>query len=144
MVLARRLVAGVDVWINTPEYPLEASGTSGQKAGMNGVLNLSVLDGWWNEGYNGKNGWAITPHGTEFDREYRNQQEANDLLDILEKEVVPLYFNRDGQGYSAAWVERAKESMKSIIRLRIPGTDKLNGTDKLTNFSLRSGISGRF
>jgi len=115
MVLARRLVAGVDVWINTPEYPLEASGTSGQKAGMNGVLNLSVLDGWWNEGYNGKNGWAITPHGTEFDREYRNQQEANDLLDILEKEVVPLYFNRDGQGYSAAWVERAKESMKSII-----------------------------
>ena len=84
MVLARRLVAGVDVWINTPEYPLEASGTSGQKAGMNGVLNLSILDGWWNEGYNGKNGWAITPHGAEFDHEYRNQQEANDLLEILE------------------------------------------------------------
>ena len=115
MVLARRLVAGVDVWINTPEYPLEASGTSGQKAGMNGVLNLSILDGWWNEGYNGKNGWAITPHGAEFDHEYRNQQEANDLLEILENEVVPLYFNRDGQGYSAAWVELAKESMKSII-----------------------------
>ena len=101
MVLARRLVAGVDVWINTPEYPLEASGTSGMKAGMNGVLNLSVLDGWWHEGYNGKNGWAITPHGTDFDHEYRNQQEANDLLDIIENEVVPLYFNRDGQGYSA-------------------------------------------
>ncbi len=115
MVLARRLVAGVDVWMNTPEYPLEASGTSGQKAGMNGVLNLSILDGWWNEGYNGKNGWAITPHGTEFDHEYRNQQEANDLLEILENEVVPLYFSRGGQGYSAAWVELAKESMKSII-----------------------------
>ncbi len=115
MVLARRLVAGVDVWMNTPEFPLEASGTSGQKAGMNGVLNLSILDGWWNEGYNGKNGWAITPHGTEFDHEYRNQQEANDLLEILENEVVPLYFNRDGQGYSAAWVELAKESMKSTI-----------------------------
>ena len=115
LVLARRLVAGVDVWVNTPEYPLEASGTSGQKAGMNGVLNLSILDGWWGEGYNGKNGWAITPHGTEFDHEYRNQQEANDLLEILENEVVPLYFSRDGQGYSAAWAELAKESMKSII-----------------------------
>lgn len=115
MVLARRLVSGVDVWINTPEYPLEASGTSGQKAGMNGVLNLSVLDGWWNEGYNGKNGWAITPHSTEFDHEYRNQQEAQDLLDILENEVVPLYFNRDNQGYSADWVNLAKQSMKSII-----------------------------
>lgn len=115
MVLARRLVAGVDVWINTPEYPLEASGTSGMKAGMNGVINLSVLDGWWHEGFSGKNGWAIMPHGMDFDHEYRNQQEANDLLDIIENEVVPLYFNRDGQGYSAAWVELAKESMKSII-----------------------------
>ena len=115
MVLARRLVAGVDVWINTPEYPLEACGTSGQKAGMNGVLNLSILDGWWDEGYNGNNGWAITPHGAEFDHEYRNQQEANDLLEILENEVMPLYFDRNGQGYSATWVELAKESMKSII-----------------------------
>ena len=115
MVLARRLVAGVDVWINTPEYPLEASGTSGQKAGMNGVLNLSILDGWWNEGYNGKNGWAITPHGAEFDHEYRNQQEANDLFELLENDIIPLYFDRGGQGYSATWVELAKESMKSII-----------------------------
>ena len=115
LLLARRLVAGVDVWINTPEYPLEASGTSGQKAGMNGALNLSVLDGWWGEGFNGKNGWAITPHGTEFDREYRNQQEANDLLDILENEVIPLYFDRDGQGYPAAWVNLMRESMKSIV-----------------------------
>ncbi|MGI9227328.1 MAG: alpha-glucan family phosphorylase, partial [Gammaproteobacteria bacterium] len=115
MVLARRLVAGVDVWINTPEYPMEACGTSGQKAGMNGVLNLSILDGWWDEGYNGNNGWAITPHGAEFDHEYRNQQEANDLLEILENEVMPLYFDRNGQGYSATWVELAKESMKSII-----------------------------
>lgn len=115
LLLARRLVAGVDVWINTPEYPLEASGTSGQKAGMNGALNLSVLDGWWGEGFNGKNGWAITPHGSEFDREYRNQQEANDLLDILENEVIPLYFDRDGQGYPATWVNLMKESMKSIV-----------------------------
>ena len=115
MVLARRMVAGVDVWINTPEYPLEASGTSGQKAGMNGVLNLSVLDGWWAEGYNGKNGWAITPHGQEFDHEYRNQQEANDLLDIIENEVIPSYYDRGTQGYSTSWVSMARESMKSII-----------------------------
>ena len=115
MVLARRMVAGVDVWINTPEYPLEASGTSGQKAGMNGVLNLSVLDGWWAEGYNGKNGWAITPHGEEFDHEYRNQQEANDLLDLIENEVVPSYYDRGTQGYSTTWISMARESMKSII-----------------------------
>jgi starch phosphorylase len=115
MVLARRMVAGVDVWLNTPEYPLEASGTSGQKAGMNGVLNLSVLDGWWAEGYNGKNGWAITPHGKEFDHKYRNQQEATDLLDIIENEVIPAYYDRGTQGYSTAWISMARESMKSII-----------------------------
>lgn len=115
MALARQMVAGVDVWINTPEYPLEASGTSGQKAGMNGVLNLSILDGWWAEGYNGKNGWGITPHGIGFDAEYRNQQEANDLLEILENDVIPRYFDRDHHGYSSRWVEMAKESMKSLI-----------------------------
>lgn len=115
MALARQMVSGVDVWINTPEHPLEASGTSGQKAGINGVLNLSILDGWWAEGYNGKNGWGIIPHGSEFDADYRNQQEANDLLDILENLVIPLFFDRDHHGYSSKWVEAAKESMKSLI-----------------------------
>ena len=115
LALARRLVAGVDVWINTPEYPMEASGTSGQKAGMNGVLNLSVLDGWWNEGFNEKNGWAISPHGWQFDHQFRQQQEATDLLDIIENEIVPSYFDRNTQGFSPTWVELAKESMKSII-----------------------------
>ena len=115
IALARKMVAGVDVWLNTPEYPLEACGTSGQKAGMNGVLNLSVLDGWWGEGYNGKNGWALTPHGSEFDPEYRNQQEADDLLDIIENEVVPMYFDRNSKGHSVEWVKLAKESMKTII-----------------------------
>jgi starch phosphorylase len=113
--LARRLVAGVDVWINTPEYPLEASGTSGQKAAINGVINLSVLDGWWAEGYNGENGWAITPHGPHIDAHHRNYEEARELMDILEKEVVPLYYDRDHYGYSEAWVRMSKASMKSII-----------------------------
>ena len=82
---------------------------------MNGVLNLSVLDGWWAEGYNGKNGWAIAPHGDKFDPEYRNQQEANDLLDIIENEIIPSYYDRGTHGYSTSWVSMARESMKSII-----------------------------
>ena len=113
--LARKLVTGVDVWLNTPEYPLEASGTSGQKAGINGVINLSVLDGWWGEGYNGENGWAITPHGPQYDTNYRNREEAQELLSILEKQVAPLYYERGGHGYSAGWVKMSKASMKSTI-----------------------------
>lgn len=113
--LARKLVSGVDVWINTPEFPLEASGTSGEKAGINGVMNLSILDGWWGEGYQGDNGWAITAHGPEFDADYRNQEEARDLLDIIENEVIPLYYERDGRGYSEAWVTMSKASMSSTI-----------------------------
>jgi glycogen phosphorylase len=113
--LARKLVTSVDVWLNTPEYPLEASGTSGEKAGINGVINLSVLDGWWGEGYNGENGWAITPHGPTVDPHYRDREESQELLDILEKQVLPLYYERDGHGYSEAWVRKSKNSMKSLI-----------------------------
>jgi glycogen phosphorylase len=115
LALARKLVTGVDVWLNTPEYPLEASGTSGEKAAINGVINLSVLDGWWGEGYNGQNGWAITPHGSAFDRAYRDREEGEELLDILEKQVIPLYYKRDGYGYSEGWVQRSKSSMKTIL-----------------------------
>ncbi len=115
MALARKLVSGVDVWINTPQYPMEASGTSGEKAALNGVINLSVLDGWWGEGYNGKNGWAIVPHSHHFDAEYCDREEANDLYDILERQVVPLYYDRDHQGYSENWVNLSRETMKSII-----------------------------
>jgi glycogen phosphorylase len=115
LAIARKLVSGVDVWLNTPEYPLEASGTSGQKAAINGVLNLSVLDGWWGEGYNGKNGWAITPHGPKYDPSYRDREEADELLDILENQVIPLYYGRNGSGYSDGWVKMSKASMKSIM-----------------------------
>jgi len=112
LALARQLVSGVDVWLNTPEYPLEASGTSGQKAAINGAINLSVLDGWWGEGFNGENGWAITPRAEE---EGHNEQEAEDLLDILEFEVMPLYYAHSGQGYSQRWVQLSKASMQSTI-----------------------------
>ena len=115
LALARKLVTGVDVWINTPEHPLEASGTSGQKAGINGVINLSVLDGWWGEGYNGTNGWAITPHGPEYEPGYRDREEGQELLDILERQVRPLYFTRNGQGYPEGWVKKSKASMKSLL-----------------------------
>ncbi|MEJ2344733.1 MAG: alpha-glucan family phosphorylase [Gammaproteobacteria bacterium] len=115
LALARKLVTGVDVWLNNPEYPLEASGTSGQKAGINGVINLSVLDGWWAEGYDGGNGWAITPHGPEHDAAYRNREESRELLDILEREVVPLYFDRNGHGYSEGWVHKSKASMRTLL-----------------------------
>ncbi len=113
--LGRLLVAGVDVWLNTPEYPLEASGTSGEKAGMNGALNLSILDGWWGEGYNHDNGWGITPHGPQYDNTYRDRQEANELLDILEHEVIPTYFQRNENGFSERWIRMSKASMKYII-----------------------------
>lgn len=115
LALARRLVTGVDVWMNTPEYPLEASGTSGQKAGINGVINFSVLDGWWGEGYNGENGWAITPHGPLYEPSYRNREEANALLDILEHQIIPLYYDTHGHGYSEGWVKKSKASMKSLL-----------------------------
>jgi len=116
LALARKLVAGVDVWLNTPEYPLEASGTSGQKAGINGVINLSVLDGWWGEGYDTHNGWSITPHGAQYDPAYRNREEADALLNILEQQVVPLFFDRRGHhGYPAAWVTKSKNSMKTLL-----------------------------
>lgn len=114
MGMARRLVTGVDVWLNTPEFPLEASGTSGQKAGLNGVINLSVLDGWWGEGYNGQNGWAINPHPTTHPDE-RNRMEAHTVLDILEHDIIPCYFGEDTVGYSESWIKISKASMKSIL-----------------------------
>jgi glycogen phosphorylase len=114
MALARKLVTGVDLWLNTPEYPLEASGTSGQKAAINGVVNLSVLDGWWAEGYDGSNGWAITPQ-PDLPAQERDHCEAMDLLDLLEYEVIPTYFASGPGGYSPDWVAHCKRSMASVL-----------------------------
>ncbi|MGM0632066.1 MAG: alpha-glucan family phosphorylase [Pseudomonadota bacterium] len=115
MALARKLVTGVDVWLNTPEYPMEASGTSGQKAAINGVINLSVLDGWWAEGYDGENGWAVAPHGSELAQEERDITEAEDLLDLLEHDIIPAYFRIGPGGYSPEWVQRSKRSMFTVL-----------------------------
>ena len=113
--LARRLVAGVDVWLNNPIYPLEASGTSGMKAGINGAINLSVLDGWWGEGYDGKNGWAIKPGPEDMDSVLRDKEESRALYEIVQDQVVPLYYNYGKLGYSPGWVKMAKHSMKSLL-----------------------------
>ncbi len=113
--LARRLVAGVDVWLNNPIYPLEASGTSGMKAGINGAINLSVLDGWWGEGYDGKNGWAIKPGREDMDSALRDKEESRALYEILQDQVIPLYYNYGKLGYSTAWVKMAKHSMMSVL-----------------------------
>ncbi|SFW25056.1 alpha-glucan family phosphorylase [Nitrosovibrio sp. Nv17] len=113
--LARRLVSGVDVWLNSPVYPLEASGTSGMKAGINGTVNLSVLDGWWGEGYNGRNGWAIKPAPENMPPQRRDQEESRDFYETLQDQVIPLYYNRDKFGYSPEWVRMAKNSMISLL-----------------------------
>jgi glycogen phosphorylase len=115
MHLARYLTHGVDVWLNNPLRLLEASGTSGMKAGLNGVINLSVLDGWWNEGFNGKNGWAI---GAGPEAAFTAEQDADDaeaIYNLLEKEIVPLYYSQDRSGIPHGWVQMLKESICSIM-----------------------------
>ncbi len=118
MIVAKRLVSGVDIWLNTPTRPLEASGTSGEKAEMNGVLNFSVLDGWWYEGYrfNEKAGWALTDKRT-FSPEQQEQQDKLDaatIYSMLENEIVPLYFAKNSKGYSPEWIQYIKGSIGDI------------------------------
>lgn len=113
--LSRKLVTGVDVWLNTPLYPLEASGTSGMKAGLNGTINLSVLDGWWGESYDGKNGWAIKPVSELLSEEIRTREEACTLYELLQDQVIPLYYDHGKMGFSPNWVKMSKHSMASIM-----------------------------
>jgi starch phosphorylase len=110
------LTSGVDIWLNNPIYPMEASGTSGMKAAINGTVNLSVLDGWWAEGYDGTNGWAIPPAHHNGDDGERDRQDARTLYEILQDDVIPLYYRRDEKlGYSPGWVEICKRSMASVL-----------------------------
>jgi starch phosphorylase len=104
----------VDVWLNNPQRPLEACGTSGQKAILNGCLNLSVLDGWWNEAYDGKNDFAIGDGGMHNDPIIQYQRDAESLYKTLEKEVIPYYYDRDTNGIPHRWVQRIKRSMQSL------------------------------
>jgi len=108
MRLAKRLISGVDIWLNTPTRPLEASGTSGEKAQMNGVLNFSVLDGWWLEGYVKGAGWALTEKRTYENQEHQDQLDAATIYSMLENEIVPLYFAKNTKGYSPDWIQYIK------------------------------------
>ena len=116
MIVAKRLVSGVDIWLNTPTRPLEASGTSGEKAEMNGVLNFSVLDGWWYEGYKFDElaGWALTEKRTYTDQAQQDRLDAATIYSMLENEIVPLYFKKNYKGYSPEWIDRIKRSIGHI------------------------------
>ncbi len=116
MIVAKRLVTGVDIWLNTPTRPLEASGTSGEKAEMNGVLNFSVLDGWWYEGYrfDEKAGWALTEKRTFTDQSQQDKLDAATIYSMLENEIVPLYFEKNSKGYSPKWIQYIKGSIGHI------------------------------
>ena len=114
MRLAKRLVSGVDIWLNTPTRPLEASGTSGEKAQMNGVLNFSVLDGWWKEGYVEGAGWALTDKRTYENQAHQDQLDAATIYQLLENEIIPMYYDKNEQGYSPRWIQVIKNSITKI------------------------------
>jgi starch phosphorylase len=114
MRLAKRLISGVDIWLNTPTRPLEASGTSGEKAEMNGVLNLSVLDGWWYEGYREGAGWALTDKRTYENQQFQDQLDAATIYSMLENEIIPLYYAKNNKGYSPEWIQYIKNSIAQI------------------------------
>jgi starch phosphorylase len=115
MRIARFLVQGVDVWLNNPRRPLEASGTSGMKAAANGVVNVSVLDGWWDEAWNGENGWAIGGRESDPDEGAQDWADAMDLYRLLETEIVPLYYERDAKGLPAGWIALMRRSIASTV-----------------------------
>ena len=114
MHLAQFLVRGVDVWLNNPIAPQEASGTSGEKAALNGIPNLSIADGWWDEAYNGKNGWIVDPVDPELSEEERDERDADALYQLLAEEIVPLFYERDADGVPYGWLQVMKETLISI------------------------------
>lgn len=114
MNVARHLVQGVDIWLNNPRRPLEASGTSGMKVAVNGGLNLSVLDGWWCEGFNGQNGWAIGAGEEYSDLAYQDEVESRAIYDLLEQEIVPLFYNRGSDGLPRGWIKMMKDAISSL------------------------------
>jgi starch phosphorylase len=114
MYVARKMYQGCDVWLNNPRRPLEACGTSGMKAALNGCLNCSILDGWWDECYDGENGWAINSADDDPDLGRRDQREATSLFGLLEREIIPLYYDRNRDGVPVGWVDKIKHNWRSL------------------------------
>jgi starch phosphorylase len=114
MNITRHLVQGVDVWLNNPRRPLEASGTSGQKVVLNGGLNFSVLDGWWVEGYNGSNGFAIGNGDTHAQQEIQDTRDAISFRKVLKEEIIPLYYHRDEDDLPEQWIEMMKNAIRTM------------------------------
>jgi len=114
MNVARHLVQGVDVWLNNPRRPLEASGTSGEKVVLNGILNLSILDGWWAEAYDSTNGFAIGRGQSHVNSEIQDQRDADALYETLVKEVIPEYYERDADGLPRRWINRVKRGIQTL------------------------------
>jgi len=115
MRIARFLVGGVDIWLNNPRRPLEASGTSGMKAAINGVPSVSILDGWWDEGYNGRNGWAIGDRESDGDEAAQDEADATELYRLLEEEIVPRFFQRRADNVPEAWVETMRAAISAAL-----------------------------
>lgn len=140
--VARHLIQGVDVWLNCPRRPLEASGTSGMKAVFNGALNLSILDGWWAEAYNGENGFAIGSGGEHSDPRIQDRRDAEALYKTLEEEVIPLYYDRDARGIPRGWVARMKNAIESLAwRFN---ADRMVKDYTLSCYLPTVGVGGRF
>ena len=141
MRLAKRLISGVDVWLNTPTRPLEASGTSGMKAAMNGVLNLSVLDGWWYEGYREGAGWALSDERIYKDQEFQDSFDASTIYSLIENKVAPLYFDQDENGCSHGWVKYVKKSLAEIAPVY---TTKRMMDDYFSKFYNKLAVRAKF
>ena len=117
MNIAKHIVSGSDIWLNTPRRPMEASGTSGMKAAMNGVLNVSILDGWWDEGYTPECGWSIGKGEEYSDPGYQDEVESKTLYDLLEDEIIPLFYARGRDGLPREWIRRMKFAMSHVGKL---------------------------
>ena len=138
MNVARHLVAGADVWLNTPRRPLEASGTSGQKTVIHGGLNCSILDGWWQEGFNGRNGWAIGDGSVEADLEQQDEKDAEQLVRTLSEQIIPEFYSRNAQGVPENWIKRIRRAMHSLVP--VYNTDRMVA-EYYTKYYLESGHS---
>ena len=114
IAMARLLVQGVDLWLNNPRRPMEASGTSGQKVAFNGGLNCSILDGWWAEGWDGKNGFAIGTSRIHRDTQVQDARDAQDLYRVLEEEVAPLFYSRDASGHPGPWLAYVRRAIRTL------------------------------